>query len=258
MFRFIDHWIEKILTNRLHKNRDRLINTSLESFKKTNPNIYTPELVEMINHEVDRTFAVADRTIVRGKIKSAKYTFWITLITGIVLVAAISGFTFGAALPFISPVITALIAYILSLATIPISYNQEVRGHIDSIILDYEKSHSRSESESSESSRRIIRILEEHKNSRIVINILPAYEEEKTFEPGETIVFNQTTNLFKSGMTISQNMSVNMQKEPMTVSANQQVMTDDSEERSLSYAVNQNIESYPIEDPIRAGYRRLF
>lgn len=253
MLRFIDRWIEKVLLKRLHKNRDKLITKHLDDLRKSNPSLLEPELIEIINHEIDRTFAVADRTIIRGKIKTAKYTFWITAVTGCFIVGAISGFTFGAALPFLAPLITAFIAYTLTLATIPISYNQEVRGHIDSTILDYEKSHS-SRSQSA-NTQRIIQILEEHKDSRIVINILPALAEEKAIEPQKEIAFNQTTNLFQPTITVTQHFAVNTSNSFWTPNTSQSEL--EKEIKTAAAIVANDDITTKTKDVLTQGYRRL-
>jgi hypothetical protein len=146
MFKLLDDWIEKKLKKSLHKKREKYIEQALDKFKNSHPNTNTDELLEKLKIEADRFYALVDRSVLRSKIRIAKYIFWGTLIFATLLLVAVSVPAFGTpaflivAVAFVSPPILALFDYIIAIATIPTGYNQLVKGALDATVLSYEHS----------------------------------------------------------------------------------------------------------------------
>lgn len=149
MFKFFDKPIEKLFLRVLHKQRKRIINKSINAYIRENhPDPCTIDnLREKLEAEADRIYAIVDKSIVRERIKRARYTFWITAITSVIIVGVLGALTSGAVLPIIIPILVAFVTWAVTLGTIPISYNQRVQGAMDSTIITFKKSLSNHESD---------------------------------------------------------------------------------------------------------------
>lgn len=123
----------------IHKKRSNLITQKLKEFKKKHPSISTDLLESDLEIEADRIYSMADKSIITAMIKRARYTFWMTIITTTIVVGALGAFSGGTALPFITPLLSAFAAWAISLVVIPTSYNERVKGGMDSIILHFER-----------------------------------------------------------------------------------------------------------------------
>jgi len=214
MIKVIDRYIENKFLHAMHKKKDKYIKKTVAEFKKKYPDENEEVLMNKLHEEIDRIFALADQIVIKEKIKLAKYAFWITSIIGILLVAAVSAFSFGSLLPFVSPLIAALASYAFSLASIPFCYRNQIRGSIDAILLDHEKTISSRSSSSSDldevqvptdnSHLEILKLLAENKSNNIVIHIYPKNDAHAAIEIDEreaanTYYFNHAA-LFKSAV----------------------------------------------------------
>jgi hypothetical protein len=135
MIPIIDRWIEKKLKLHFHKKRDKIIGKAFAEFCKTHDQTQSQSLLEKLNHEADRMYAVIDRSILRARINRSKWVFWSTLIASIIIVGTLGAFTAGLALPFISPALAALVTWSASIGTIPIDYLQRLKGAMDSELI---------------------------------------------------------------------------------------------------------------------------
>lgn len=139
MFKRFDLWLENKLKKNLDKKRDKIINKTVEHFKKIHPDLNSADFIKLANSEADRIYAFIDKSILRERIQRAKVTFWITAIIGIILALIINGLSLGAALPATLAIIPAFVAWAGNIITIPISYNQRIKGGMDSVLNNYEK-----------------------------------------------------------------------------------------------------------------------
>lgn len=138
--------IEELFKKKLHKKQDYYINKAIESFikdyrkrKHQDPDPATVEdLRKKLKAESIRVYAIVDNSILRERIQRAKWTFFITAIAGGGVVIVVGICTGGIVLPAI--VVTffgASTAYIATLVTIPISYNQRIRGAMNSTVATF-------------------------------------------------------------------------------------------------------------------------
>jgi hypothetical protein len=134
----VDRLIEHVMKRALHIRRDKIIAKTLKMYRKNHPDAVTTNLEKDLQTEAARIYTIVDRSILSERIKRAKYTFWLTVMTSTVIVGALGGFTAGAALPFVAPPLAALSAWLIALATIPISYNKRIQGAMDSVVLKHE------------------------------------------------------------------------------------------------------------------------
>lgn len=131
MFNVIDRKIKKFLEKILHKRKRKFIDQALQKFIETHPRINQAkinELKEKLEEESDRVYAIVDKSLLEAGIKRARFTFWLTAALSLVLVGPLIVFTSGVALPIFTPLIMAIIAWLVSLVTIPINYNERVIG----------------------------------------------------------------------------------------------------------------------------------
>ena len=139
---WLDKKLEKHFLPRLHKKREKIIQQTLSTYFQTHS--LTPELKKtfekQLRNEADRVYAIVDASILRARIRAAKYTFWMTAVAGIILSGVIIVLSGGTALPIITLLLGGVIAYLVTLGTIPISYNLRVLGGMDSAIDAFEKS----------------------------------------------------------------------------------------------------------------------
>jgi Skp family chaperone for outer membrane proteins len=136
-----DTTIENIFKKYLHKKRDYYINKALNKFiKKHNPDPKViNELKILLETEALRLYPMADKSILRERIKRARVVFIITAILSIILAIILIVLTKGTALILITPLFSALFAWIATLATIPIGYDQRIKGGMDSVIAVFEE-----------------------------------------------------------------------------------------------------------------------
>jgi hypothetical protein len=142
MFKFIDRKIEKYMLKRLHKRRKKIVNEAIAAFRKKHANCsqeVLDVLVVLIEKEANRIYPMIDKSILHAGIKRARYVFWVTTISSIIIVGVMGAFTSGAALPFIIPVCSAVVAWLVALGTTPVLYNQRVQGAMASVISSLEE-----------------------------------------------------------------------------------------------------------------------
>ncbi len=137
----IDHWIEDILKNYLHKKRDQHIDKALNDFiEKYHPD---PQIINTLKKklevEADRLFPLADQSILHERIQRAKYTFWVTAIASSITAAIILFLTHGSAIIFVMPICAATVAWAVTIVTIPIGYDARMAGGMDSTVSQFEK-----------------------------------------------------------------------------------------------------------------------
>jgi hypothetical protein len=143
MLWFIDSWIERLFKTALHKRREPIINRALKNYEYEHPAASTDLLKIKMGDETDRIYAIIDRSILRERLVRARYTFWVTAITGTGVVLAGSAFgvvSLSSSFPFITPSVLAFVAWAVSVGTLPIAYNQRVKGAMDAVIIAHDKS----------------------------------------------------------------------------------------------------------------------
>lgn len=142
MFDYADRKIENVFKHFLHKKRYAIVDKAFKKFIKDHPlsEADATALRAKLEDEADRIVSFIDRSVLRERIQRAKYTFVITLVASTVVVAAVGGFADLTVVPFIAPVAAACVAWLIAVATIPIAYNQRIKGGMDSSILVFEKS----------------------------------------------------------------------------------------------------------------------
>jgi hypothetical protein len=136
-----DKAIENIFKKYLHKKRDHHIKKALKNFIKNHNSDPKDidELKKLLETEALRLYPMVDKSILRERIKRARTVFIITAILSMILAIVISLLTNGTALIFITPLFAALFAWIATLATIPIGYDQRIKGGMDSVIAVFEE-----------------------------------------------------------------------------------------------------------------------
>lgn len=142
MFNFIDKKLQKIFEKILHKRKKHYIHKAIEVFIKSHPyaDLHTiNKLKEQLENEADRVYKMIDKSVLQAGIKRAKFTFWLTLILSLVLIGTLSILTYGFTLALFVPAITASIAWLVTLATIPVSYNERIKGGLDTVLFSFEK-----------------------------------------------------------------------------------------------------------------------
>ena len=139
---FIDRLIELIFKYFLHAKREQYIRNYLLIYTDKYPNLAVGNLEENLNVEADRVYDIVDRSILRERIIRGKYVFWLSAIAAVILIGSLGGFKGGSFLPFIAPCLTATIGWIGTVLTVSISYNQRVKGGLDSVITRHGKAQS--------------------------------------------------------------------------------------------------------------------
>lgn len=89
--------------------------------------------------EIERVYAIVDRSVLRDRIWRAKYTFWATALVSVIAIGSMGAFASGDVLPFITPILNASVAWTISIATISISYYQRIKGGLDSVVKTYKQ-----------------------------------------------------------------------------------------------------------------------
>lgn len=148
----LDKLIENFFKKKLHKNRTKFLQEAKNAFiNKNQPGkntlkAFTVELEE----EADRVYSMVDRSILRARLKDSKWTFWVTGIMGTAIAVSIAAAapTGGFSIVLIAPFLTATIAWVVRVITIPISYNQRIKAAFDSVTQKFEKKMSSSSLES--------------------------------------------------------------------------------------------------------------
>ncbi len=140
MFGVIDRWVEKKLKKRLHAKKKKMIDAALGQFRTLHPGVSIEGLEEKLSHQIDLAFSTADSSILKERIKQSKYTFWLTIFASIILVGALGGFSMGSALPFVAPIVTALVSWGINIGTLPLSYACQVQGVLDAAVKEFEQS----------------------------------------------------------------------------------------------------------------------
>lgn len=142
MFKLIDNLVEKLLIKRLHKKREKLIESAIKKFKKANPNISKEDIEELrkrITFEANRIYDMADKSLVDGGIKRAKVIFWATAIVSTIASTIMIVVSHGTLIPLALPLLAATTNWLLTVATIPIGYNSRVEGGLESVIKAFER-----------------------------------------------------------------------------------------------------------------------
>lgn len=138
-FNFIDKWIERKLKEHLHKKRKYYVYKSLVGFINRNPGHDYSEIRKKLETEAARIYPMVDRSILRERVKRAKYIFWATLAASLLVVGAVVAASGGTALALVAPVCASIVTWAASIATIPVSYNQRVKGAMDCVVIPYEE-----------------------------------------------------------------------------------------------------------------------
>lgn len=134
MLNALDRWVEKKILKRLHKKKQAILDNALQAFEKRYPGEPTAELRAKMEMEADRIYDFIGHSILKERLRRAKYYFW--AVTFVTLAVAIGIFiaTGASALIFISPAAAGIARWIVSVATIPISCNERVIGGMESVV----------------------------------------------------------------------------------------------------------------------------
>lgn len=142
MLGFIDKKIESYMKRGLYRKRDKIVAKTVDEFAAAHKldEAKTEELRTKLIADTDRFIKIVDRSVLRAGLIRARYVFWVTAILGTVLVLALASYppTTGIA-PFFVPLIAALVGWAVSVATIPISYIESLKGVRDATIASFEK-----------------------------------------------------------------------------------------------------------------------
>ena len=140
----IDQKIESALRRKLYKQREKIIAQSIDCFiKEHHPDpTLVAELRRRLEEEADRVYAIVDRSVLRAWLKRAKYTFWIMTITTSIVAAVLAVVTHGAAVVIIAPILSAFVTWVVTVGTVPITYNERVKGGMDAVSHCISKKHS--------------------------------------------------------------------------------------------------------------------
>lgn len=136
----LDKWLENKLKTRFHQKKNSIVDKSLADFQKRYPFIDSSVLRAKLENENHRIYPIVDRSIIRDRIQRADYVFWMTATVSVIFVGSLGGFFSGSFWPFAAPLLSSLVAWTGSIATIPISYFQRVKGAMDSVTNVYENS----------------------------------------------------------------------------------------------------------------------
>jgi hypothetical protein len=133
----VDRVIEDRLVRHFRKQKDIFVKQFYDVFIRENPTIPAEALKLKLENEAERVCNFTDRAIVRGNIKRAKYSFWIAGVGATFVVIA----TVGVHTPinFVSPLMSALLSYIGTIAGITALYKQRVKGAMVQVVKAYIK-----------------------------------------------------------------------------------------------------------------------
>lgn len=138
---FIDDWIEEKLYQKFSKRRLGIIEKMLETFFSTHPNLSDKdrkELIEKIAKEDIRVHAITDRSLLRAGIHKAKYVFLGAATATVIVVGSLGAFSSGSITPFVTPLASAFVSWVASIATIEISFEQRVKAGYDTAMANYD------------------------------------------------------------------------------------------------------------------------
>lgn len=142
MLGFIDKKIEALMQKSLHKKREKMIAKALKDYVAGHPldEAQTEELRERLESDTDRFLKIIDRSVLRAGLLRARYVFWITAIFGTAIVVALAAYPVTTSIaPFFVPLAAAFVGWAVSVATIPLSYIESIKGICAATIASYEK-----------------------------------------------------------------------------------------------------------------------
>lgn len=140
MFKFFDRFLENIIAKKYLRMKNKMKADTLRQFLMTYPQTSALEFDELcgrIAKEDVRVYHIVNRSLLRAGITRARYTFFAICIGVFIVIGGINGFDFSNKFIFISPVLMAFVAMIISIATIEITYNQRVKAAYQSVISTY-------------------------------------------------------------------------------------------------------------------------
>lgn len=138
---FLDHYVEKKLRKQLYKKKQKYFDDALADFIKHNPDVddaHIQILKEKLLHEENRIYDIVDKSLLHAGVKRAKLILVATFIVTAILLGIVAVLTHGSGLIFL-PLIAPLIAYIATVLTIRISYNDRIIGGLNAVIHAYEQ-----------------------------------------------------------------------------------------------------------------------
>jgi len=139
---YIDDLIEKWMLHRLHKKKGKFVNQVLEEFKKRHPDIEDDKvdtLHKKLLQEVDRIYDIIDKSVLHAGIKRAKLVLLATLVITVVVIAVTAIASSGGSALLLLPLLAPLAAWVVTLFTIPISYNERIVGGLNAVVHAYER-----------------------------------------------------------------------------------------------------------------------
>ena len=160
IFKGINRLVERVFKPYLHNKREYYIEQQVKRFNEIHhppANVLT-QFKKKLNTEANRIYTMSDRSILRAQIERAGIAFNVTLVAGeatVAIIAAATGTAFTL-VPFITPIPPAIVAWGISLVTIPLFYNQRVKGGLDSVYSAFEKEYLEEKQSPIKSSQQLI------------------------------------------------------------------------------------------------------
>jgi hypothetical protein len=139
MFTLFDRLIEEFLRNKFHAKRDKMIFKTLSRFQKDYPNVSTAQLNELkikLEKEAVRVYTISDQSILEARVETASYNFWFELVQN-TFSSLLLCFLTGSYYPLITPLIMIFGNWLKNIATIHKSYNNRIKGGMNSVISTY-------------------------------------------------------------------------------------------------------------------------
>jgi hypothetical protein len=168
----VDRVIEDRLVRHFRKQKDIFVKQFYDVFIRENPTIPAEALKLKLENEAERVCNFTDRAIVRGNIKRAKYSFWIAGVGATFVVIA----TVGVHTPinFVSPLMSALLSYIGTIAGITALYKQRVKGAMVQVVKAYIKEASEPNQKSEEHMIDILALSPQLSANIILLDFIPS------------------------------------------------------------------------------------
>jgi hypothetical protein len=139
MIGYFDKKIRSLLKRHLGKRCDIVLSKTLNDYIANNhlDERAAAAFKKVLNLEMNRVIEIADSSILNATIQRARYTFWVTAIVGTAIAIALTPVV-ALSVTLFAPIFAAFVVWGVSLATIPINYNQRVQGAMDSGIVIFE------------------------------------------------------------------------------------------------------------------------
>lgn len=136
----LDKLIKQMMKRHLHEQKDQFIQKELRRFRKNYPQTTGNQIIDLradLETEARRLYPVVDSSVLHANLRRSRYIFWFIALFGSLCIGIPHGLLSENPFSFFSPLIMALLTWIISCATIPILYNQRVKGGFHSVTTVY-------------------------------------------------------------------------------------------------------------------------